>query len=151
MTLEQIYALSPTIAALALVLSLIYASLQFRINTKVARNARLIAAAAVFQDFSRCWRAMPNARAYFVTPQRPGQIGPRRTVALRFYDANAHCELQLLWNSRALGTKTISILDRCNRSCEGQVRAYGGRANARCIHPPRLPPWRQFLVPLMRR
>jgi hypothetical protein len=35
------------------VLSLIYASLQFRINTKVARNARLIAAAAVFQDFSR--------------------------------------------------------------------------------------------------
>ena len=53
MTLEQIYALSPTIAALALVLSLIYASLQFRINTKVARNARLIAAAAVFQDFSR--------------------------------------------------------------------------------------------------
>ena len=45
MTLEQIYALSPTIAAFALVLSLIYASLQFRINTKVARNARLIAAA----------------------------------------------------------------------------------------------------------
>ena len=33
MTLEQIIALSPTIAALALVLSLIYASLQFRINT----------------------------------------------------------------------------------------------------------------------
>jgi hypothetical protein len=53
MTLEQLYALSPSIAALALVLSLIYASLQFRINTKVARNARLIAAAAVFQDFSR--------------------------------------------------------------------------------------------------
>jgi len=53
MTLNQIYALSPTIAALALVLSLIYASLQFRINTNVARNARLIAAAAVFQDFSR--------------------------------------------------------------------------------------------------
>ena len=40
MTLEQIYALSPTIAALALVLSLIYASLQFRINTKVARAMR---------------------------------------------------------------------------------------------------------------
>lgn len=53
MTLEQLYAISPSIAALALVLSLIYASLQFRINTKVARNARLIAAAAVFQDFSR--------------------------------------------------------------------------------------------------
>src|SRR3954471_2885014 len=53
MTLEQIYALSPTIAAFALVLSLIYASLQFRINTTVARHARLIAAAAVFQDFSR--------------------------------------------------------------------------------------------------
>jgi hypothetical protein len=53
MTLQEIYALSPTVAALALVLSLIYASLQFRINSKVARNARLIAAAAVFQDFSR--------------------------------------------------------------------------------------------------
>jgi len=53
MTLQEIYSLSPTIAALALVLSLIYASLQFRINSKVARNARLIAAAAVFQDFSR--------------------------------------------------------------------------------------------------
>ena len=67
MTLEQIYALSPTIAALALVLSLIYASLQFRINTKVARNARLIAAAAVFQDFSRLLVATPNAREYLVT------------------------------------------------------------------------------------
>jgi hypothetical protein len=53
MTLDQVYALSPTVASLALVLSLVYASLQFRINTKVARNARLIAAAAVFQDFSR--------------------------------------------------------------------------------------------------
>jgi hypothetical protein len=53
MTLQEIYALSPTVAALALVLSLIYASLQFRINSRVARNARLIAAAAVFQDFSR--------------------------------------------------------------------------------------------------
>ena len=53
MTLEQISALSSTIAALALVVSLIYASLQFRINTKVARHARLIAAAGVFQDFSR--------------------------------------------------------------------------------------------------
>ena len=67
MTLEQIYALSPTIAALALVLSLIYASLQFRINTKVARNARLIAAAAVFQDFSRLLASNADARAYFVT------------------------------------------------------------------------------------
>ena len=53
MTLDQVYALSPTVASLALVLSLVYASLQFRINTKVARNARLIAAAAMFQDFSR--------------------------------------------------------------------------------------------------
>jgi hypothetical protein len=53
MTLEQIYAVSPTIAAFALVLSLIYASFQLRINTKVARNSRLIAAASVIQDFSR--------------------------------------------------------------------------------------------------
>ena len=53
MTLDQLYALSPTIAALALVVSLIYASLQFRINTRVARNARLVAAASVVQDFSR--------------------------------------------------------------------------------------------------
>ena len=53
MTLDQVYALSGTVTSFALVLSLVYASLQFRINTKVARNARLIAAAAVFQDFSR--------------------------------------------------------------------------------------------------
>src|SRR5262245_51845980 len=53
MTLEQIANISASIAALALVLSLIYAALQFRIHTKATRDARLIAAAAVFQDFSR--------------------------------------------------------------------------------------------------
>jgi len=53
MTLEQISYLSSTIAAAALVLSLIYAVLQFRINAKSAREARTIAAASVFQDFSR--------------------------------------------------------------------------------------------------
>ena len=67
MMLEQIYALSSTIAALALVLSLIYASLQFRINTKVARDARLIAAAAVFQDFSRLLASNAECARIFVT------------------------------------------------------------------------------------
>lgn len=52
MTLEQISQLSSTIAALALVSSLIYAALQFRIHAKAAREARLIAAASVFQGFS---------------------------------------------------------------------------------------------------
>lgn len=53
MTLEQISYFSSTVAALALVLSLIYAGLQFRIQAKATREARLIAAASVFQDFSR--------------------------------------------------------------------------------------------------
>src|SRR3954469_25689395 len=65
MTLEQIYALSPTIAALALVLSLIYASFQLRINTKVARTARLIAAASVIQDFSRLLASNPDCARIF--------------------------------------------------------------------------------------
>ena len=53
MTLEQVSHISATVAALALVLSLLYAALQFRIHAKAARDARLIAAASVFQDFSR--------------------------------------------------------------------------------------------------
>ena len=151
MTLEQIYALSPTIAALALVLSLIYASLQFRINTKVARNARLIAAAAVFQDFSRLLASNAECARIF----RDGLNDLAKLDPVERWRFGSMMQMlrirSWLWNSRALGTKTISILDRCNRSCEGQVRANGGRANARCIHPPRLPPWRQFLVPLMRK
>jgi hypothetical protein len=53
MTLEQISQLSSSVAAIALVLSLIYAALQFRIHAKATHEARVIAAAAVFQDFSR--------------------------------------------------------------------------------------------------
>jgi hypothetical protein len=53
MTIEEIYDISPTIAALALVASLTYAALQFRIYSKAARDARLITAASMVQDFSR--------------------------------------------------------------------------------------------------
>lgn len=53
MTLEQISQLSSSIAAIALVVSLIYAALQFRIHAKTAHETRVVAAAAVFQDFSR--------------------------------------------------------------------------------------------------
>lgn len=53
MTIEEIYDISPTIAALALVVSLTYAALQFRIYSKAARDARLITAASIVQDFSR--------------------------------------------------------------------------------------------------
>jgi hypothetical protein len=53
MTLEQISQISSTIAALALVLSLIYAARQFPIHAKTALDARLISAASMVQDFSR--------------------------------------------------------------------------------------------------
>jgi hypothetical protein len=53
MTIEEVYDISPTIAALALTVSLIYAALQFRIYSKAARDARLITAASIVQDFSR--------------------------------------------------------------------------------------------------
>jgi hypothetical protein len=53
MTLEQVASLSSVIAAIALVLSLIYAGLQFRIQTKAALDTRLISAASVILDFSR--------------------------------------------------------------------------------------------------
>jgi hypothetical protein len=53
MTIEEVYDISPTIAALALTVSLIYAALQFRIYSKAARDARLITAASLVQDFSR--------------------------------------------------------------------------------------------------
>ena len=53
MTLEQISFLGQTIAALAVVASLIYAALQFRIYANAAREARFVSAMAAVQDFNR--------------------------------------------------------------------------------------------------
>ncbi len=53
MSLEQISYLSQIIAAAAVVASLIYAVLQLRIYTKVARESRLVAASSDIQDFRR--------------------------------------------------------------------------------------------------
>jgi hypothetical protein len=53
MTLEQVSYLSQTIAALAVVVSLIYAALQFRTYAETARDARFIAAQSDLQDFRK--------------------------------------------------------------------------------------------------
>jgi hypothetical protein len=53
MSLEQISYLSQIIAAAAVVASLIYAALQFRIYAKAARETRLVAASTDMQDFKR--------------------------------------------------------------------------------------------------
>ena len=152
MTLEQIYALSPTIAALALVLSLIYASLQFRINTKVARNARLIAAAAVFQDFSRLLASNAECARIF----RDGLNDLAKLDPVERWRFGSMMQMLIANSQLVLELKSVGYQDYFHTRSMQQimrrpVRANGGRANARCMHPPRLPPWRQFLVPLMRR
>lgn len=53
MTLEQISYLGQTIAAVAVVITLIYAALQFRIYTKAAQEARLIASSSDIQETRR--------------------------------------------------------------------------------------------------
>lgn len=53
MTLEQISLLGQTIAALAVIASLIYAALQFRIYATAARETRFFAAMSAVQDFNR--------------------------------------------------------------------------------------------------
>ena len=53
MTLEQISLLGQTIAALAVVASLIYAALQFRIYANVVREARFVFVMGAVQDFNR--------------------------------------------------------------------------------------------------
>lgn len=53
MSLEQISYLSQTIAAVAVVASLIYAALQLRIYTRATRESRLVAASADIQEFRR--------------------------------------------------------------------------------------------------
>jgi hypothetical protein len=66
MTLEQISYFSQTIAALAVIVSLIYAALQFRIYTKASREARLVAAGSDIQDFRRMLATNPDcARIFF--------------------------------------------------------------------------------------
>ena len=53
MSLEQISYFSQTIAAFAVVASLIYAALQFRIYTKATQESRLVAASSDIQEFRR--------------------------------------------------------------------------------------------------
>ena len=53
MTLEQISWASQTIAALAVIASLVYAALQFRVYAKAARETRFIAAHSDIQEFRR--------------------------------------------------------------------------------------------------
>lgn len=53
MSLEQVSYLSQSIAAVAVVASLIYAALQLRIYTKAARESRLVAASTDIQEFRR--------------------------------------------------------------------------------------------------
>ena len=53
MMLEQISLLSQTIAALAVIASLVYAALQFRLYANAAREGRFLTAMAAIQDFQR--------------------------------------------------------------------------------------------------
>jgi hypothetical protein len=53
MTLADISDLSQTIAAVAVIISLVYAGLQFRIYAQAAREARLATSTADLQDFRR--------------------------------------------------------------------------------------------------
>jgi hypothetical protein len=52
-TLEDVSNLSQAIAALAVVVSLVYAALQFRIYAKAAREARVIAVMSDIQEFRK--------------------------------------------------------------------------------------------------
>ena len=53
MTLEQLSYLSQTIAALAVVASLVYAALQFRVYAKAAQEARFATTIADLQEFRK--------------------------------------------------------------------------------------------------
>lgn len=53
MTLEQISLLSQTIAAVAVIASLVYAALQFRMYANAARETRFVSAMAAVQGFNR--------------------------------------------------------------------------------------------------
>jgi hypothetical protein len=65
MTLEEAYFLSQIIAAVAIVASLIYAGLQFRIYAKAAQEARLVAHSNDLQQFRMALVANPDvARIY---------------------------------------------------------------------------------------
>jgi hypothetical protein len=65
MTLEQLSNLSQTVASIAVVASLIYAALQFRMYVNAAREARFTQAAAVIQDFNRLIASDGDAAAIF--------------------------------------------------------------------------------------
>jgi hypothetical protein len=64
-TLQAISDLSQTVAALAVVASLIYAALQFRIYVNAAREARFAQAASVVQDFNRLIASDADAARIF--------------------------------------------------------------------------------------
>lgn len=53
MTLEQLSYLSQTVAAFAVVASLVYAALQFRVYAKAAQEARFATAVADLQEFRK--------------------------------------------------------------------------------------------------
>src|SRR5215468_9355514 len=65
MTLEQVSYLSQTIAAVAVVVSLIYAALQFRTYVKAAGDTRYIAAQSDIQAFQRMIVADPDCARIF--------------------------------------------------------------------------------------
>ena len=65
MTLEQISWASQTVAALAVIASLIYAALQFRIYAKQAREGRYLAAEAEARDFRMMLATDPDCARIF--------------------------------------------------------------------------------------
>ena len=65
MSLEQISFLSQTIASVAVVASLIYAALQFRIYTKATQESRLVAASSDIQEFRRMLAADADCARIF--------------------------------------------------------------------------------------
>jgi len=65
MTLEQLSDLSQTLASIAVIASLIYAALQFRLYVKADREARFTQAASVIQDFNRLIASDGEAAAIF--------------------------------------------------------------------------------------
>ena len=60
--LEQLSWLSQTIAALAIIASLVYAALQCQVYAKAARETRYLAAEAKPRTLGGCWPPMQTAR-----------------------------------------------------------------------------------------
>jgi len=148
MTLEQLYALSPTIAAFALVLSLIYASFQLRINTKVARNARLVAAASMIQDFSRLLASNGDCARIF----RDGLKDLAKLDPVERWRFGSMMQMLITNSQLILELESVGYEDHFHAQSMQQImhrpgRVNGGRASERCSPRPRLLPWTQCRVP----